>query len=104
MAYPGSKLYTLAIEEGWKLPDKWIGYSQHSYETFPLRTNALTSAKVLKFRDEAFFRYFTNESYLALVRRKFGEDVVHHIRDMTGIHLKRKLLEEDIKSERAAIV
>jgi len=103
MAYPGSKLYTLAIEQGWKLPDKWIGYSQHSYETFPLRTDALTSAEVLKFRDEAFSRYFTNDSYLALVRRKFGEDVVSHIQSMTGIRLKRRLLENDITRERAAI-
>jgi radical SAM superfamily enzyme YgiQ (UPF0313 family) len=104
MAYPGSKLYTLAIEEGRKLPDKWIGYSQHSYEAFPLQTDALSNAEVLRFRDEAFIRYFTDESYLALVRRKFGEGVVSHIRDMTGIRLKRKLLEEDIKRHRTAVV
>jgi len=104
MAYPGSKLYTLAIEEGRKLPDKWIGYSQHSYETFPLQTDTLSNAEVLRFRDEAFTRYFTDENYLALVRRRFGEGVVSHIRDMTGIRLKRKLLEEDIKRPRTAVV
>jgi radical SAM superfamily enzyme YgiQ (UPF0313 family) len=93
MAYPGSKLYTMAVEKKWQLPDSWIGYSQHGYETFPLRTDALTSAEVLAFRDDAFHRYFTDESYLALVRRKFGEDVVAHIRDMTKIRLRRKLLE-----------
>ena len=94
MAYPGSKLYTMAVEKKWQLPESWIGYSQHSYETFPLRTDALTNAEVLRFRDEAFHRYFTDESYLALVRRKFGEDVVSHLRDMTRIRLRRKLLEE----------
>jgi radical SAM superfamily enzyme YgiQ (UPF0313 family) len=93
MAYPGSKLYGMAVEKNWRLPDSWIGYSQHSYETLPLRTEALTSAEVLKFRDDAFHRYFTNDGYLARVRRKFGEDVVSHIRDMTGIRLRRKLLE-----------
>ncbi|HEY7655536.1 MAG TPA: radical SAM protein [Burkholderiales bacterium] len=93
MAYPGSKLYAMAVEKKWPLPDSWIGYSQHSYETFPLRTDALTSAEVLAFRDDAFHRYFTSESYLALVRRKFGEDVVGHIRGMTKIRLKRRLLE-----------
>jgi anaerobic magnesium-protoporphyrin IX monomethyl ester cyclase len=93
MAYPGSKLYSMAVEKRWQLPDSWIGYSQHSYETLPLRTDALTSAEVLKFRDGAFHRYFTDASYLALVERKFGEDVVSHIRDMTKIRLKRKLLE-----------
>jgi radical SAM superfamily enzyme YgiQ (UPF0313 family) len=95
MAYPGSKLYTMAVEKRWQLPDSWIGYSQHSYETFPLRTDALTNAEVLRFRDDAFYKYFTNDSYLALVRRKFGEDVVRHIRDMTKIRLRRKLLEAD---------
>ena len=91
MAYPGSKLYTMAVEKGWALPDSWIGYSQHSYETFPLRTEALTNAEVLKFRDEAFTKYFTSPSYLKLVREKFGEDVLTHINDMTAIKLKRKL-------------
>jgi len=104
MAYPGSKLYALAIEQGWKLPDTWIGYSQHSYETLPLPTETLTSADVLKFRDDAFLHYFTSENYLSLVRRKFGEEVVDHVRKMTGIRLKRKLLEENTKRARTAIV
>jgi anaerobic magnesium-protoporphyrin IX monomethyl ester cyclase len=93
MAYPGSKLYTMAVEKRWQLPDSWIGYSQHSYETLPLRTEALTSAEVLRFRDDAFHRYFTSESYLALAQRKFGAPVVEHLRDMTKIRLKRKLLD-----------
>ncbi len=93
MAYPGSKLYGMAVEKRWRLPDSWIGYSQHGYETLPLRTDALTSAEVLKFRDDAFHRYFTDDSYLALVRRKFGEEVVGHIKDMTKIRLRRRLLE-----------
>lgn len=103
MAYPGSKLYTMALERGWELPDSWIGYSQHSYETFPLRTEALTSAEVLRFRDAAFHRYFTDESYLALVRRKFGEAAVNHIRDMTKIRLRRKLLEANALEPAAAL-
>jgi hypothetical protein len=101
MAYPGSKLYTMAVEKKWQLPESWIGYSQHSYETFPLRTDALTSTEVLKFRDDAFHRYFTNDRYLALVRQKFGEDVLSHIRDMTRIRLKRQLLENEGKNARA---
>jgi radical SAM superfamily enzyme YgiQ (UPF0313 family) len=104
MAYPGSKLYGMAVEKNWRLPDSWIGYSQHGYETLPLRTEALTSAEVLKFRDDAFHQYFTNDSYLALIKRKFGEDVLSHIRDMTKIRLRRKLLEEESKREPAAAV
>jgi len=94
MAYPGSKLYAMAIENGWALPDSWIGYSQHSYETLPLRTETLTSAEVLKFRDEAFQKYFSNPRYLDMVRKKFGEDVVVHLSEMTKIKLNRKLLSE----------
>ena len=92
MAYPGSKLYTMAIEKGWQLPESWIGYSQHSYETLPLRTEALSSAEVLKFRDEAFMKYFSDPGYLAFVQKKFGTDVVQHLREMTKIKLKRKIL------------
>lgn len=91
MAYPGSKLYNLAIEKGWELPDSWIGYSQHSYECKPLPTQTLSAAEVLKFRDEAFLRYFTNPRYLALVENKFGIEVLEHITRMTAIKLKRKL-------------
>ena len=91
MAYPGSKLYTMALEKGWELPDSWIGYSQHSFETKPLRTDVLTSAEVLKFRDEAFMSYFKNPRYLALVEKKFGPTVLRHIEQMTQIQLKRKL-------------
>jgi len=91
MAYPGSKLYTMAIEKGWALPDDWIGYSQHSFETMPLRTDVLSAAEVLRFRDEAFMTYFKNPRYLSLVEKKFGVDVVQHIAQMTQIQLKRKL-------------
>lgn len=92
MAYPGSKLYSMALEKQWPLPETWIGYSQHSYECLPLRTETLTAAEVLKFRDEAFNRYFSDPNYLALVQKKFGSDVVDHLRDMTKIKLKRKIL------------
>jgi len=91
MAYPGSKLYGMAQEKGWGLPDSWIGYSQHSYESTPLPTEALSSAEVLKFRDEAFVKYFTNEKYLELVKNKYGQDVLEHIKRMLEINLPRKL-------------
>jgi radical SAM superfamily enzyme YgiQ (UPF0313 family) len=91
MAYPGSHLYRTAVEKGWELPDSWIGFSQHSYETTPLPTEVLSAAEVLKFRDGAFMRYFGNPKYLNMVQKKFGGDVVQHVKDMTRIKLKRKL-------------
>jgi radical SAM superfamily enzyme YgiQ (UPF0313 family) len=92
MAYPGSKLYGMAVERGWKLPDTWIGYSQHSYETCPLPTETLTGAQVLRFRDEAFKYYFTDPGYLHGIERKFGRQVVEHLNRMVAIPLPRKLL------------
>jgi radical SAM superfamily enzyme YgiQ (UPF0313 family) len=91
MAYPGSKLYSLAIEKRWELPRSWSGYSQHGTDCLPLRTEKLSSAEVLKFRDEAFHAYFTNEKYLSLVKKKFGDDVVEHLGRMTKIKLRREI-------------
>lgn len=93
MAYPGSKLYSLAVEKGWKLPDKWIGYSQHSYETEPLPTATLTGAEVLRFRDQAFARYFSDPGYLRMVESKFGMPVVEHLKRMVAQPLPRRLLQ-----------
>jgi Fe-S oxidoreductase len=49
MAYPGSPLYGIAKKEGWKLPDRYAGYSQYSYYSQPLPTKYLTAAQVLGF-------------------------------------------------------
>lgn len=97
MAYPGSKLYSMAIEKQWELPNTWIGYSQHAYETKPLRSDVLPAWEILKFRDEAFHRYFTSPQYLGLVKRKFGQEVHDHVLDMTKIKLKRALVEQNEK-------
>jgi anaerobic magnesium-protoporphyrin IX monomethyl ester cyclase len=90
MAYPGSPLYTMALAQGWELPEKWSGYSQHSVDSKPLRTKYLTSAEVLKFRDEAFQAYFNAPGYLNLVREKFGPETSDHIREMTRHKLVRQ--------------
>jgi radical SAM superfamily enzyme YgiQ (UPF0313 family) len=94
MAYPGSPLYSIAIENGWTLPKTWSGFSQHSYDCLPLRTDAVSAAEVLKFRDAAFDRYFTGKRYLDMVTQKFGWDTRSHIDQMTRHKLRRKILEE----------
>lgn len=90
MAYPGSPLYSLARKEGWLLPEKWSGYSQHSVDTLPLPTNYLSAAEVLRFRDHAFQVYFTHPKYLDMVSRKFGRDTATHVRQMTSYRLERR--------------
>ncbi len=90
MAYPGSKLYEMAIEKGWQLPTSWEGYSQYAYETLPLPTNYLSGGQVLSFRDYAFQTYYTSPRYMNMIENKIGPDTASHIQRMTTKKLKRK--------------
>jgi anaerobic magnesium-protoporphyrin IX monomethyl ester cyclase len=92
MAYPGSKLYLDALLHRWELPDSYVGFSQHSYETTPLRTNFLSPAEVLAFRDKAFDTYHQNDKYLQFIKSKFGDKVHDDLVAMSKHKLKRKLL------------
>jgi radical SAM superfamily enzyme YgiQ (UPF0313 family) len=93
MAYPGSPLYRMAVERGWELPSAWSGYSQHSADCLPLRTENLSAAEVLRFRDQAFHEYFENPPYLERVAERFGAETRRHIEQMTGVRLRRSLFE-----------
>jgi anaerobic magnesium-protoporphyrin IX monomethyl ester cyclase len=93
MAYPGSILYRVAIENNWDMPKEWHAFSQHSYETLPLPTKYISAKEVLKFRDDAFLSYFSNPDYLNMIQDKFGKKVKDHIIDVTKTRLKRKILE-----------
>jgi len=89
MAYPGSPLYQQAQQRGWPLPATWSGYSQHAVDTLPLPTRHVPAGDVLRFRDNAFHRYFTSQPYLDLVKAKFDDATVAHIRQMTAHRLER---------------
>lgn len=90
MAYPGSALYVRALREGWPLPKRWSGYSQHAVDCLPLPTKYLSAAEVLRFRDHAFQAYFSSPRYLARVARTFGEPEAHHVREMASHRLVRQ--------------
>ena len=92
MAYPGSALYDLAERENIPLPARWTGYAQHARDCLPLPTRHVTARAVLRFRDDAFQRYYTNPHYLALTERRFGAAMARHIRAMTAQRLERDLL------------
>jgi radical SAM superfamily enzyme YgiQ (UPF0313 family) len=99
MAYPGSRLYT-EYKNKEKLPDGlngpgWIGYSQYAYEILPLSTENLSAKEILKFRDDAFYTYFTNPIYLTMIEAKFGKEARKHLEEMTKTRLKRKLLGDE---------
>lgn len=89
MAYPGSRLFDLALQEEWSLPEKWSGYSQYSSDTLPLPTRYLSGMEVMRFRDHAFQVYYENPEYLKMVTQKFGEETVQHIRQMASHKLQR---------------
>jgi radical SAM superfamily enzyme YgiQ (UPF0313 family) len=90
MAYPGSKLYDMAVEKKWPLPEKWHGFSQHGVETLPLPTEHLTAGQVLRFRDEAFQTYFNNPKYLSYVEKIFGKVTVTHLKEMVSQKIQRR--------------
>ncbi len=94
MAYPGSPLYGTAKKEGWKLPDTYAGFSQHSYYAQPLPTKYLTAEQVLAFRDEAWMKYHTNPRFLEMLKKKFGQFAMDNTLESTKIKLRRKILEK----------
>jgi anaerobic magnesium-protoporphyrin IX monomethyl ester cyclase len=92
MALPGSPLYMYAKNNGWDLPEKFEEFAFLSYDCKPLRTKTLSGAEVLKFRDEAWHKYFSHEPFLNLVETKFGTDSRQNLEEMSKIKLKRKIL------------
>ncbi len=93
MSYPGSRLNEDAVEQGMELPDNWLGYSQLSRETLPLAGKYLSSAEILRFRDQAFAEYYSNPQYIEMIKNKFGHKAVEHVKEMLKYKIHRKLLE-----------
>lgn len=94
MALPGSPMFHEAKENNWDLPDTYEGYAFLAYNSQPLPTHHLSAKQVLKFRDEAWQKYFTNSKYLDLVETRFGNQQRKNIEEMSLIRLKRKILED----------
>ena len=91
-ALPGSPMYHMAKQYGWALPETYAGYAFLSYESHPLPTKYVTAAEVLKFRDDAWQKYFTDPAYLKLVETKFGAKERANVEAMAKVPLRRKLL------------
>ena len=91
-ALPGSPLYLHARKEGWKLPDRYAGYSMLGYETSNTSTSNLTAAEILRARDQAWMDYHTHEPFLKMIEQKFGLLARQKIEESTKIKLKRKIL------------
>ncbi len=71
LPYPGSEWYESLKEK----PTDWSRFSQFS-------ENMCADPEIVKFRDETFREYFTNENYQSMIKDKFGQQAVDHIRSM----------------------
>jgi radical SAM superfamily enzyme YgiQ (UPF0313 family) len=92
-AYPGTPLYEEYIEKGFiKEPENWEHYSLYGYEGGALPTKHLSSAQVLKFRDDVFNEYFSRPAFLSMIENKFGTKTRDHALGMTKVRLKRRIL------------
>lgn len=89
VAYPGTALHREVVANGWELPKSWDGYSHHAKGYLPLRTKYLTAREVLRFRDQAFQRFFTDPDFLKRTEAKFGAAACQGVIDMTGVKLER---------------
>ena len=96
MPLPGSALYKQALEKEYDLPKTYEGYSFFSENTVPLPTESLTPVEILKFRDNAFHTYHTNENFLARVRGKYGDAQVNNLKELTKVKLKRNIIGENV--------
>ena len=92
MALPGSQLYKKALENKYKLPDSYEGYSFHAYETQPLPTETLKPEEILEYRDKSFINYHTYKPFLNKIEKKFGNKALKNIQEMTKVNLKRKII------------
>jgi len=92
-ALPGSPLYFEARKKNWEIPKNFEEYAFYSYECKPLPTNYCSPQEVLKFRDDAWKKYFTNPSFLNKIKNKFGTQNMENIKELSKIELKRKILE-----------
>ena len=89
---PGSPLHVKAKTEGWQLPDTYQGYGFLSYEASPMATKHVSAADVVRFRDNAWNTYHTDQNFLNLVEGKFGSEATNGIKELTKIKLKRRIL------------
>jgi hypothetical protein len=89
--YPGSALHDEMKARGVDLPRSGSEFAQMSPNFKPVPTRHLTGGQVLAFRDNAFEEYYAAPGYRAMMREKFGAEVVQEIADMLSVNLRDKV-------------
>ena len=90
----GTHLYSEALKNGEKVPEKYSEFSFHSYDAICGHTDSLTAAEILEFRDKAYNLYHSNPKFLAKVEAKYGKKAAEDTLAMSKLTLKRKIIEE----------
>ena len=94
-AYPGTPFYEDYVEKNIiPVPKNWEEYGLYSDECKPLPTKHLSSAQVLKLRDELFMDYYSDKDIQNNLLIKFGQKTIDHINEMLSIKLNRKIVNE----------
>ena len=94
-AYPGTPFYENYVGNNIiPVPKNWEEYGLYGNECKPLPTKYLTSAEVLKLRDELFMDYYSDKDIQNNLRIKFGQKTIDHINDMLSLKLNRKIVDE----------
>lgn len=91
MPYPGSQWFD-ETERVNAHPKPWSEYAQLSEETLPLATKHLLPGEILRFRDDAFMKYFSNPEYQKSIEKKFGKGGVAEIQKMLEVKIERRWL------------
>ena len=89
MIFPGSPLFTDAMNKGIDLPPTYSGYSYYSKDSFPNPTETLSREEILKFRDDAFQKYFNRSEWFDKIRNRFGQESVDIYKDILKVKLVR---------------
>jgi hypothetical protein len=90
MIFPGSPLFTDAMNKGIDLPPTYSGYSYYSKDSFPNPTDNLTRDDILKFRDDAFQKYFNRKEWFDKIKQKFGQETVDIYKDLLKVTIIRE--------------
>lgn len=92
MALPGSPLYFEAKARNIKMPQTYAGYGFLSYECQPMATKTVSAADVMRFRDQAWQKYFNYQPYIDLVNKRFGPNALQNITGLKDVKLRRRIL------------
>jgi radical SAM superfamily enzyme YgiQ (UPF0313 family) len=89
IALPGSKIYKEAYDNNSILPKEYEEYSFLGKKTLPVIHENLSRDQILKFRDDAFHEYHSNQSFKDKIQSIYGPRAVESIEKMLLVKLER---------------